>query len=206
MVAPIVSAQEETMEARFYLLPMETVEINGRPIRRPAYVSDIDVQRSTLDYGKIDLALVAVLAETIDHEWLAIQDGVYPIPTNIDVNVPQANVSTLQSYLEARAVPGDWTSPSITWRETLRTISGMFLFMQRFRVISGGQSPLDWGITLNTQWRSLTTEQQSIMLATAISMGYDTAFITDNTLMRAILKEFADAWGDSPINFTFLIL
>lgn len=205
------------MTILFYLIPVMVVIItppgeDPQTYRGPSYLKwfqnpdGLAVRWSCKDYGSVDMMLCAVNAEPADHDWLAIQSDVYQFPQDIDVNVPQSSVATLQAYLEAHAVPGDWTSPSETWRSTLRTITGMFLYMQRLTAMTGNVSPLDWGYTLNTQWRNVEAEHQDAIVASAASLGYDTSFIGNNTLLRAIIKAFADVWGAAPIYFGFVTL
>ena len=196
------------MAILFYIIPAVLNEIGNS--RGPKYLKwrqhdGLDVQWSAKDYGSIDIMIVAVNAEQVAHDFLLAQTDVYQFPENIEVNVPLASVNTLQSYLEVNGIPGDWTSPSQTWRITLRTITSMFLYMQRLRGVSG-QNPLEWGYTLNTQWRNVTAIHKAGIVDAATSLGYDTGFMKNNTLIRAIIKTFADAWGAQPIYFGFVTL
>jgi hypothetical protein len=144
------------------------------------------------------------MQEAADLTWLAAQADVYAWPTVLDENLPQAERSAVTAYLEAAFVPANWISPSDTRRTALRTVTGMFLFMQRLTALSGN-SPLDWGITLNTQFRNLTTEQQTWLEEAAVSLGYAWDVVSNDTI-RLILKAMADAWGDQPIYFGFTTL
>jgi len=109
----------------------------------------------------------------------------------------QQQQNALGSFLEGVAVPGNWLTGSQTFRSVLRTISGMFLFMQRVSTLFGG-NPLTSGISLNTQWRNVPANLQAAIETAAAEWGY-TGSIAANTTMRNLLKQFADLWGAKPI-------
>lgn len=196
------SAQAESMTIRFYILPIER---NGNT-RGPKYFAwryDPDPPGladawSILDYGLIDMGVLVSDITDTDHTFLAAQADVFSFPVDLDVTMTAAERSTLSTYLEAHGVPGDWVSAQDTWRTALRTVSGMFLYMQRLTALAGS-SPLDWGYNLNTQWRNISASHQTEMTDAATSLGYDVSFIRNTTQIRALLKTFSDAWGNQTI-------
>lgn len=200
------------MAVRFYILPVQRVTVDGRDYRGPMYLKwrmnpgGLAVQYSLKDYGSIDMATVAVEATATDHTTLAAQANVYQFPENIDVKMTAAQRAALSDYLEAHAVPGDWIAAQDSHRTALRTVTGMFLYMQRLTALTGNVSPLDWGYELNTQWRNISAAHQAAIAEAAVSLGYSTAFIGANTQVRALLKNFADQWGAAPILFGFVTL
>jgi hypothetical protein len=205
--ALLVPVRGEAQVIQYFFLPVDVV---GN-YRGPSYLKwrfnpdGLDVPWSCKDYGSVNNIMVcAVNAEAADLTWLAAQADVYAWPTVLDENLPQAERSAVTAYLEAAFVPANWISPSDTRRTALRTVTGMFLFMQRLTALSGN-SPLDWGITLNTQFRNLTTEQQTWLEEAAVSLGYAWDVVSNDTI-RLILKAMADAWGDQPIYFGFTTL
>ena len=195
------------MSTRFYLLPIQVVTVNGQISRGPMYLlwrrnpTGIDCVWSHKDYGSIDLGVVMADATTAQHATIAAQANVYQFPENLDVTMTSAQRSTLSTYLEANAVPGTWIAAGDTFRTALRTVTAMFLFMQRLTVKAQGTNPLQWGIGLNTQWRNLTTEQQGWISESFTSMGYDASFIRGTTTMRLIIKNASEQWGEKPILF-----
>ncbi len=199
------------MSVRFYILPVQRVTVNGSDYRGPMYLKwrmnpdGLDVLWSLKDYGSIDMGTIAVEATATDHTTLAAQANVYQFPENLDVTMTQAQRSALESYLEAHAVPGDWIAPGDTFRSGLRTVTGMFLFMQRLTT-KAHSNPLDWGITLNTQWQNLTIQQRGWITESFSSMGYDLSFVRASTQMRRIIKAASEQFGAKPIYFGMVTL
>jgi hypothetical protein len=210
IVVSLLSSIPIAVEAaviQFYFIPV--LEVGNS--RGPDYLfgsvnpTGLQVQWSCKDYGSLSSALIcAVNAEQVDHDFLAAQAGVYQWPANLDENLPQAERSAVTSYLEAQFVPANWISPSDTRRTALRTVTGMYLFMQRLTALSG-ESPLTWGITLNTQYRNLSSQQQTWLQDAATTLGYPWNVAANDTI-RIILKEMADEWGVQPIHFGFVTL
>ena len=202
VAVPAVEAQV----IQYFFVPVQVV---GN-YRGPSYLkwrmnpTGLDVPWSCKDYGTVNNVMVcAVDADTTDLAWLSAQANVYTWPTALDENLPQQERSAVTAYLEAAFVPANWISPSDTRRESLRTITGMFLYMQRLTVLGG--NPLDWGITLNTQYDNLTVEQQGWLEQAALDLGYAWD-VAPNDTIRNILKEMGDAWGERIIYFGFTTL
>lgn len=200
------------MSVIFYILPVMVVVVSGSTYRGPSYLAwrmnptGLAVQWSCKDYGSIDMMVCAVNAEAAQHATLAAQSNVYQFPENLDAVMTQAERSALSAYLESHAVPGDWIAAQDTFRVALRTVTGMFLYMQRLTAMTGNVSPLDWGYTLNTQWKNISAAHQTAISEAATSLGYSVSFIGGNTQVRAILKNFADQWGSKSIYFGFVTL
>ena len=208
-----VIVEAEAQVIRYYILPVDIYnnpDSGGRE-RGPMYLKwrrnpdGLAVQWSAKDYGSIDMMVVAVNAEEADHTYLAAQSDVYAFPENLDVNPSPAELSALEDYLEIAFIPAQWLSPSETWREALRTITGMFLFMQRLTGITG-ENPLTWGITLNTQFRNIDQQYQDAITEAFVTLDYDETVLRDNWTLRIILKNAADQWGERPIYFGFVTL
>jgi len=206
VLALALPATVEAQVIQYFMIPTQQI---GN-YRGPSYLKwrfnpeGLDVLWSCKDYGSINIMVCAVDADQADLDTLAAQPDVYAWPTALDENLPQAERSAVTDYLEAVFVPANWISPSDTRRSALRTITGMFLYMQRLTALSG-ESPLDWGITLNTQYRNLTLEQQAWLEQAALDLGY-TWDVADNDTIRNVLKAMADAWGEQDIMFGFTTL
>lgn len=203
LVAP---AAVEAQVIQYFFLPVDVV---GNA-RGPSYLKwrfnpeGLDVLWSCRDYGKInDVMMCVVEADAADRAWLSEQADVYTWPTALDENLPQAERSAVTAYLEAAFVPANWISPSDTRRESLRTITGMFLYMQSVTGLAG--NPLGWGITLNTQFNSLSLVQQVALEQAALNLGYAWD-VAPNDLIRNILKTMGDALEDQPIFLGFTTL
>lgn len=199
---------------KFYILPVERVtRPSGGFWRGPKYFQwrfdpdppGIQCPCSLKDYGLIDFGVVAVDIQIADDEFLRLQSDVFAFPENLDVNMPQADMTSLTNFLEIAFVPAtNWLNGSLTYRAVLRTITAMFIYMQGLTSIAG--SPLDWGITLNTRFRNLSLVYQTAIRQTFTNLGFDSSFITDNSTIRQILKSAADLWGSKPIYFGFATL
>lgn len=199
------------MAILFYLLPIEVI---GN-MRGPMYLRWQDgpnapglvvTHWSMRDYGSINMGVVAVDGDSTQHTTLAAQANVYQFPENLDAVMTSGQRGVLSAYLETHDVPGDWIANGDTFRVALRTVTGMFLYMQRLTGMTGNVSPLDWGYTLNTQWRNISAAHRTAIIDAAMSLGYAVDFIANNTQVRRILKVFADAWGTQPIYFRFVTL
>jgi hypothetical protein len=196
---------------RFYIAPIEQVG----DYRGPEYflwrydadpLNSVDCRWSLKDYGsQINTGVLAADIEIDDHAYVSSQADVFSFPENIDVNPSPAELSALEDFMEIAYIPADWLLPNMSWREVIRTITGMFLFMQRLTAITG-DSPLDWGITLNTSFGDIPTDKQDAIIEAYDSLGYDSSVLKDNWTLRIILKNTADQWGDAPIYFGFVTL
>lgn len=195
---------------RFYLLPVQVVIDNGVH-RGPMYLKwswnpdGLDVRWSLKDYGMIDQGVVAVDAVQADHDSLAVQADVYQFPTDLDLSMGAQERAVLTSFLEGIAVPADWLSPQDTFRTALRTITGMYLSMQRLTAITR-IDPISAGLQLNDQFGTLPQLWQDAILQTYDDLDYDSSVVRDNWTLRIILKNTADQWGERPILFGFVIL
>jgi hypothetical protein len=126
---------------RIYLMPMVTQPFNpsdpnspvGRmPKYRPAG------QWSIIDLGDIGQDECLMGAEVTEQEHQQAQNAidVLTIPANLDSPVGQA-LATVQTELEARSIPSDWVSSTTLWRDVVRRVAGLALFLQRLSGIIG---------------------------------------------------------------------
>jgi hypothetical protein len=200
------------MAVRFYLMPAAVTIIEGSIFRGPKYLKrrwhpeDLDVRWSGKDYGSIDLYVCAVDGTAADHAFLAAQSDTFAFPEDLEGAMSQADRAALSDYLEIVYVPADWITPSDSYRSALRTVTAMFLLMQRLTAMTGNVSPLEWGVGLNDQFRTLAQQYQDAIMGAFSTMGYDTGVIRANWTLRVILKNAADQWADRPILFGFVTL
>lgn len=121
---------------RLYILPIER---NGNA-RGPKYFpwkydpdpipALADTRPATMDFGGIDMCLVAVDVTTAQNNALAVQTDVIAVPQNLD-NQVNGNLTAVADALETLRIPSGWVQTTDTYRSILRTICGMFLYMQR---------------------------------------------------------------------------
>jgi|WetSurSiteA1Bulk_404760.scaffolds.fasta_scaffold22749_2 hypothetical protein len=195
------------------LVPLEIVNMSQGTARGPKYfrwkldpdpVNAINVTWSLLDYGMIDYGIIVADLTPEQIQYLDGMSDTYVFPSNLDAIMPQGEQQELTNTLEGAYIPAQWLSGQITYREVLRITTGEMLLMQRLTTIVGS-SPLTWGITLNTQYRNLTIEQQAAILQCYTEKGWNTSSITGNATMRQILKDASDQWA-TPIYLGGLVL
>ena len=192
------------MTVRFYILPIEVR--NGRRVPKYfKYIGDaappfIACPWSMKDMGSIDMAVLCADILDADHAFVSAQADVYSLPLNLDVTMTLAERSTMNTYLEAHAIPGDWLAAGDTFRSALRTVTAMMLYLQRVLAIIGYPADPFAGITLNTQYRNIPTALHDALLQAATELGY-TWDVANNTQVRRIFKLMADQWGVQPILF-----
>lgn len=191
---------------RFYLLP---IVVHDGKYRGPKYFkwrfgTGIDCLWSMKYYGRVDQAVLAADIDQVDHDALILNSDVFAFPENLENNMIPADRLALRNYLEGMLIPipGDWLSPSDTYRTALKTVTGMFMFMQRLTSSAVmDSSPETWGVALNTQYKDFSPELQAGILQVVSEFGWDDSVIKDNWTVRVLWKNMADQWGSTPIIF-----
>lgn len=192
------------MAIRYYILPIETVGTG----RGPMYLQwrfgtgTIACPWAMVDYGLIDQAVVATDISDADHATLAAAADVLSIPVNLDNTLTLAARNSARTWLENVGIPAGWVNTGMTYREVLRTVTALFLFMQRVCAILGRTITVRAG-ALDTQFRNLPADVQAAIIQAADEQGFDRSGISNTTTLRVILKLMADAWQDRPILFGF---
>lgn len=126
------------------------------------------------------------------------QADVIRIPDNLNATIG-TNLAKVQSQLEAINIPADWITASMTYRTVVRTITQMFLFMNRFAGINGVTVPLLTDLLpLDTPFSSLSKLNQDRLYKTGASFSLDTSTWSTSTL-RQILKNIADQFAKVPV-------
>lgn len=198
------------MTVRFYMLPIER---NGLA-RGPKYFNwrnDPDPPAlvtctwALKDYGVIDYGLVCADVTSQNHTDLSAQSDVGAVPTTLDNTLTGGQVTAVQNRLEAIALPATWVTTALTWRQVLRSITGIMLYMQRVTALSG-QSPFDTGATLSTQIGSISQQWRDWMQQAANDMAFDYSAVTGSTTVRQLLKMMADQFDERVISFGLIDL
>jgi hypothetical protein len=191
------------MAIRYYVLPIE----HNNNARGPKYFTwrydpdppGINCPWSMKDYGLMDQAVLCADIQPADATTMAGYADVLSIPANLDTNLTAGAVNTAKNYLESVNIPAGWISTADTYRSVLRSLLGIFFFLQRVTAIAG--QAIDWvSVPLNTQWRNIPATWRDAMTQAATEMQFDTSGTTNNTTLRAILKNMADQWT-TPILF-----
>ena len=185
----------------FYLVPIEQIgSARGpeyfcwrlNPIEEPCIPS----RWSMMDYGFLNNALVLAFGiSQADNDALCLNANVYCFPDNIDTPASQ----NAKSFMETINLPSDWTTPSTTNRELLRRLAGMLQFNQRYGgTVCPGQTFLgSGGITLDTKWNALTSQQQACFNNSLASFGFPSG-VTGNPSLRTLIKRGGDLWDGVP--------
>lgn len=193
------------MTIRFYILPIER-SLSGTS-RGPKYFAwskdpdppGINCPESLIDYGSIDECIIVADISDIDHASLSLNLDVYSFPLDLDTTLTVANRNTINTFFEAVGIPADWVHQGDTFRSVLRTVTQMFIYLQRVLGLIGYPTNPYAGLTLNTQYQNIPNPLHDALQTAAISLGY-TWNVANNDQIRKIWKQFADAWGNTPIN------
>lgn len=192
------------MTIRYYIVPIERVGSG----RGPKYfkwrlgTGTIDCQWAMVDYGLVEQAVVAADISDTDAATLAAAADVLTLPANLDGTLTLAARNTARTWLEGIGVPAGWVNTGMTYREVLRTVTALFLFMQRVCAILGRTVTVKAG-ALDTQFRNLPADVRAAITQAADEQGFDRTGVSNTTTLRVILKLMADAWEDRPILFGF---
>jgi hypothetical protein len=192
------------MAYRLYITPAIGGGTGIQDPRRPKYFSGF--RWAGMDYGFQPLYLVAADLLPADDAAIIANADVFAFPFNLDVTLSGGQANSARDAFELVFIPAQWVNATLTWRQIARTVAGMFQFMQRLNFTLGNTVLIDDSTKLNVQWSAVPVNIQTAMLQAAADLGYNTSFISPNTQIRIILKEFADQWGARPFNlneFTF---
>lgn len=198
---------------KLYLMPIERVITPETEYRGPLYFcwrftqnpDCIDTLWSPLDYGFIDEVLVyAPDIGLADNTFLLAQADVYVFDLAL-LDSPVVDKAILLPMFEGVNIPVDWVTPSTTYRELFRNMAGLFSFNQRYESISGGGSLFGNGITLETRWNELTTQQQQWFNETIASFGFGFT-VTGNPKLRVLARQASSLWETTPFTLGTLTI
>jgi hypothetical protein len=190
------------MAFRLYIVPAIGSGASTQDARRPKYIHALQPPGAWMDYGFQPIFLCGVDLSPANDTAVIANADVFAFPFDLNTTPTAGQRSTAIAAFEAALIPGNnWVVAGIDWRGIARTIAGMFQFMQRLNGVIGNTVVIDSSAKLNVQFSTLTAEQQNAVLVSAQSLGYNTSFIAPNTQIRAILKGFADAWGNETFHF-----
>lgn len=204
------------MSIRLYVQPIEADEEGSH--RGPKYLAwsrDPDpsdnvgeTSWSMLGYGLFTWGIAAVEAGDAVHAALAGKVDVQQIPANLDSTVGSPGArDAARAFLEQAGLPGNWITVNDTWRAVVRTVCGFMLFAQRYDSIRQQAQPGAPSLgsqidgNLNVQWSNIPAGIRAAVMETGDSFGYDLSFITDSMIVRNVLKQLADLWGEQPVRF-----
>lgn len=173
---------------------------------RPKYFSSQDgffavaPAFQSVDYGFEPWMIVGADLPFSDDTAVVAQPDCFALPFDLSVNLTTAQVTNVKNKLEAINVPAGWVTTGLTWIEVVRSVLGIFSFMQRLTAMLA--APLfTGGVTLATTISQLPQAIVTALQDAATSFGLSTAGVTGATTLRAVLKSLADQFGDKPYAF-----
>jgi hypothetical protein len=189
----------------FFLIPVIIALLDGgltstypkylRSFRNPTGYA---CRFSSSRYGRQDMWLIRVMDISAEvYAALAAQPDVYAFPADTNLDSPITDKAVIDSFFEGFNIPTDWTTPSTTYRELLRTLANMALMLQRYYGIAGEELFVS-GVTLDTRVRDLSTLAQNSLQQTVNSFGYSIP-INQNATLRQLLKTAADVLQSTPV-------
>lgn len=200
---------------RWYVLPVE----QSGTVRGPKYMDwgdpsppdfvehpGIEASWGIMDYsGMMDVCIMVADVSQAQHEQLAVEPDVAGAPEDIDQNISPTALPKVQAVLEALRIPADWVDTTYTYRAILRMVAGLFQFAQRHYGLHNEElitSPAQ----LDLRWNQIPQDKQLRIIATVDSFGYDYSDVTNQWLVRRILKYLADQWAGGSFDFGLAVL
>lgn len=149
-----------------------------------------------MPFGNEGHYLVAVEAEADVHTALAALPNVLALPEDLDSRI--TGVTALRSALEARNMPAHWITTSLTYRQALRGLAGMFQFAGIYHAETGLRL-FRAGIDLTTRMNQIPAAERTRLTEVAAKTGLDTSGVAGTTTVRQLLKLLGDQWLDRQI-------
>jgi hypothetical protein len=204
------------MAFRLYLVPVVGAGTRA-DARRPKYFASgedgtgttgaVTGAWSAMDYGFEPWMVVGADLSTADDTLVVGKADVTALPVDLAPTLTGPQVTATKNKLDAMNVPDQWVTTSLTWSQVVRTVLGVFSFLQRYGAIyadqNGTPAPtlFGGGVTLNTTFASLPLAVRSALSATAVDQNISTAGVTGSTTVRVLLKLMADAYQSRQYNF-----
>jgi hypothetical protein len=121
---------------------------------------------------------------TSDDNLVVGKPDAFALPFDLAPNLTAQQVTNVQAKLEAINVPAGWVTTSLSWITVVRTVLGMFSFIQRYGVeyananVVVAPSIFTGGVSLATTFGSLPQAVQNAIIAAAQSFNISTAGLT----------------------------
>lgn len=206
------------MPFRLYIVPVVGTGASVSNARRPKYFNARDgiissgQSWSALDFGLEPVMVVGANLTLSDDLLIVGQPDVTAFPFDLAPTLTTGEVIAIRTKLETLNVPALWVNTSLTWLFVLRTILGMFTFLQRYAGIYAAQngtpppSLFGGGVTLNTTFGALPALVQAALLEAARSFLIPTTGLTATTTLRVILRNLADQFQAQQYDFNETLL
>ena len=179
-----------------YLMPLIVVMAPDAE-RQPKYVGLLGGSWVLMDYGPEPACLV--MAANADAGALASKLDVCVVPPTLDATVPTDLVAGVRTKLEALHVPSAWIVETLTWREVVRGVAAIFLYMQAYGGLMDYRPILTSDAALNVQYGELPLTQQAKFQEAATSQKLDAKVLVTSSTLRDVFLEMAKQSTGRPV-------
>jgi hypothetical protein len=199
---------------RLYIVPVVVESVGPFPSARlPKYFTGSTrlvtsgQAWTAMDYGAEPRMVVGADLTAGDDALVVAESDVFALPFDLSTRLTNPQANNAESRLEAANIPAGWVSNALTWTQVIRTVLGIFSFLQRYAVVYGQQTGtaaptlFTGGASLNTTFGSLPLAVRDAFTATAQSFNLSTASLTAGTTLRTILEAMADQFQSRPYTF-----
>jgi len=187
---------------RLYIVPAIGTGATKEDARRPKYIFDVATNGAWFDYGYNPTFLCGVDLTPANDAVVVANADVFAFPFNLDTTISGGAVNSRKARLEDFLIPGDGVTNGMTERNCARYVAGLFQFVRKLYGVLGNEVFIDTSAKLNILWNTIPVNyQNAILTAASMPPANDTSFITATTQLRAILRNFADQWGQERFGF-----
>lgn len=151
-------------------------------------------------FGNEGHMLVAADVTPEAHTAITALPRVTVLPEDLDTQLTAGAVTAVESALEARNIPAEWVSTSLTYREVLRCVIGIFQFAQRYNAQTGLRL-FRAGVTLSTRMNQIPVARRNELSDVATSFNLDVSAVTGTTTIRQLLRLLGEQWLARPVTF-----
>lgn len=192
------------MANRFFLLPVVTIPLDdGNISLAPKYLKTLrnpagyPCRFAASRYGRDDIWLVRVMdISDPDLASLSAQPDVYTFPVDQSLDSPFSDRSQANAFFESFRIPTDWTTPSTTYREFLRSLVNMAKITQRF--FGYTQTELFNLYDLSARFRDLDANSQIALRLAIESLAGQAVTINQNNTLRQLMRSGSNLLQNIP--------
>lgn len=184
------------MAIRYYFMPLTGTGTRQDP-RLPKYrATDVPGGAYTLlPYGAEPICCVRLDVTPAQHTALTAHTDVLAVPADLTQPVG-ASLPAVQNGLEILNIPSHWLTSTHTYRQVLRGILTVFMFVQTVHGVTADRLFAS-GITLNTPFSQLPAAMRQALQDAAARGAFDASGLTGATTLRQLLQELGDQWRDA---------
>lgn len=180
------------MAIRWYVAPVERVDLGGKIIRRPQYLLTIN---PAVAWGWMevmdDWCVIWADLNATDHATYNGSSGVTFLTANLNNTLSAGAVVQLVAALDTRNLPSSWVSTSVTWHDAIKRI--LCYFMQIKRYWGETRDSLNVGVPKITVVGTLSQTVQEKLAVVATTLGLSSVNPLDT------VEQTMERWADELI-------